>query len=91
LLRYPARTSLYAGALLSQTGEFSLLACTMAYQLHIIDSGFYKMAVTVACMSLLSSTIWITVLRKIIYRGTLFLFQHNTPDDKNSCSSRLIS
>jgi len=68
LLKYPARTSLYAGALLSQTGEFSLLACATAYQLHIINADFYKLAVTTACLSLLCSTIWITLLRKLIYR-----------------------
>lgn len=75
LLRYPRRTSLYAGALLSQTGEFSLLACAMAYQLQIIDAAFYKLAVTVACLSLLCSTVWITLLRKCVYNDSRSLLQ----------------
>lgn len=75
VLRYSLRTSLYAGALLSQTGEFSLLACSAAYQQHIIDAGLYKLVTTVACLSLLLSTVWITMLRKWIYRGSTGLLQ----------------
>lgn len=70
LLKYPLRTSIYSGALLSQTGEFSLLACATAYQLHIIDAEFYKLSVTAACLSLLFSTAWITFLRKCIFNNT---------------------
>jgi len=68
-LRYNKRSSLYAGALLSQTGEFSLLACAAAYQQHIIDAGLYKLITTIACLSLLLSTVWITMLRQWIYRN----------------------
>lgn len=75
LLRYSLRMSLYAGALLSQTGEFSLLACSAAYQQHIIDAGLYKLVTTVACLSLLLSTVWITMLRKWIYRDSTGLLQ----------------
>ena len=40
LLRFSWQDSMYAGALLSQTGEFGLLACSLAYQLEIINYNF---------------------------------------------------
>ena len=66
-LRFPAKDSIYAGALLSQTGEFGLLACSLAYQLSIIDYDFFKSALAITGLSLFLSTIWMTTLRKIIY------------------------
>jgi CPA2 family monovalent cation:H+ antiporter-2 len=67
LLRFSWQDSMYAGALLSQTGEFGLLACSLAYQLEIIDYNFFKSALAVMGLSLLFSTIWMTILRKSIY------------------------
>ena len=67
LLQFSARDSIYAGALLSQTGEFGLLACSLAYQLHIIDHNIFKSALAITGLSLLLSTIWMTTLRKVIY------------------------
>jgi len=67
LLKYPRRTSLYAGALLSQSGEFSVLACATAFQLHMIDASFYKLAITTACLTLLFATPWVIFLQKAIY------------------------
>ncbi len=67
LLRFSWQDSMYAGALLSQSGEFGLLACSLAYQLEIIDYNFFKSALAVMGLSLLFSTIWMTILRKSIY------------------------
>ena len=67
LLRFSWRNSVYAGALLSQTGEFGLLACLLAHQLNIIDYNFFKSALAVIGLSLLLSSIWMTILRKSIY------------------------
>jgi len=66
-LRFPAKDSIYAGALLSQTGEFGLLACSLAYELHIIDHDFFKSALAIIGLSIFLSTIWMTTLRKMIY------------------------
>lgn len=66
-LRFPRKDSVYAGALLSQTGEFGLLACSLAYRLQIIDQDFFKSALAITGLSLLLSTIWMTALRKMIY------------------------
>ena len=52
LLRFSWQDSMYAGALLSQTGEFGLLACSLAYQLEIIDYNFFKSALAVMGLSL---------------------------------------
>lgn len=73
LLHHNWRDSLYAGALLSQTGEFSLLACSLAYEMKIIDMDVFKLTVTVVCFSLLLSTVWVSLLKKFIYRGRLAL------------------
>lgn len=66
-LRFSVKESIYAGALLSQTGEFGLLACSLAYQLGIINHDFFKSALAITGLSLLLSTIWMTTLRKLIY------------------------
>ncbi|UZJ63915.1 cation:proton antiporter [Sphingobacterium sp. KU25419] len=65
-LQYNWRQSFYSGALLSQTGEFGILICTMAYKMHIIDSGFFKTGVAITALTLLLSTTWITVLKKVV-------------------------
>jgi monovalent cation:H+ antiporter-2, CPA2 family len=67
LLNYSWRNSIYAGALLSQTGEFGILACSFTYELGIIEVNFYKSALAVTGLSLLLSTVWMTVLRKFIF------------------------
>jgi CPA2 family monovalent cation:H+ antiporter-2 len=66
LLRFSWNRSFYAGALLSQTGEFGLLACTVAYNLKIIDIDFFKTGLSVMGLSLLLSSIWITILGRIL-------------------------
>lgn len=58
--------SWWAGALLSQTGELGLLACSMAVKSGMIDSGLYKLGVTVTGLTLLLSTAWASALRAIL-------------------------
>ena len=67
LQKFSWQDSMYAGVLLSQTGEFGLLASSLAYQLDIIDDNFFKSALAVIGLSLLCSSIWMTILRKFIY------------------------
>ena len=66
LLRYKWGDSLYGGALLSQAGEFGILACSLAYQMHIVDQNFFKVGIAITALSLLFSTTWITVLNKML-------------------------
>lgn len=67
-LSFPWKDSIYAGALLSQTGEFGLLACSVAYEFGVIDGLFYKAALAITGLTLLLSTIWISFLRKVVYK-----------------------
>lgn len=66
-LHYSRADSLYAGALLSQTGELGLLACSIAYKAGIINEGFFKAALAITGMTLLLSTAWMGFLRRFIY------------------------
>ena len=63
--------SIYVGALLSQTGEFGILACSLAHGLKIIDDNFFKGALAVMGLSLLCASIWMAILRKFIYTKQL--------------------
>ncbi|MGN6420413.1 MAG: cation:proton antiporter domain-containing protein [Pseudobacter sp.] len=58
LLRFPWKHSLYAGALLSQSGEFGILICAIAYNTGLIDETFYKTGLAVTALSLLLTTFW---------------------------------
>lgn len=63
------RESIYAGALLSQTGEFGILACSLAYQMEIIPGEVFKACIAVTALSLLISSVWMSVVRKYVYGG----------------------
>jgi CPA2 family monovalent cation:H+ antiporter-2 len=54
--------------LLSQTGEFSLFACTLAHNSGLIDAGLYKGTIAVIVLSLLISTPWPLSFRKFVHR-----------------------
>jgi len=60
--------SWWAGALLSQTGELGLLACSMAATSGMIETGLYKLAVAVTGLTLLLSTAWTSALRAMLRR-----------------------
>jgi CPA2 family monovalent cation:H+ antiporter-2 len=61
-------SALHTGALLSQTGEFGLIACSLAYEAGIIAGGFYKICMAVTGLALLFSTGWVTILRRVTFR-----------------------
>jgi CPA2 family monovalent cation:H+ antiporter-2 len=71
LLKLPWKSSLYAGALLSLPGEFGILACSLAYRLGMIDAFFLKGGIAVTAVSLLCATLWLTLLRRLIYAGKM--------------------
>lgn len=66
LLRFSRKQSLYAGALLSQTGEFGILICVIAYNTGIIDETLYKTGMTVTALSLLLTTFWEKLHSKLL-------------------------
>jgi CPA2 family monovalent cation:H+ antiporter-2 len=71
LLRYNWKDSWYGGALLSQTGEFGILALSIAYKTGIIEYSLYEDGLGITCLSLLLFTIWISVLKKLIERKSV--------------------
>lgn len=69
--------SLYAGALLSQIGEFSFVLVTVASQAGIIGGVGYDMAIAVIGISLVVSPAWIVAMKWLLrrrYGGTTALF-----------------
>jgi len=62
-------SSLYAGALLSQIGEFSFVLAAVGLQARIISQYGYQMVIEVIAISLLLSPFWIMLMRKILRLG----------------------
>lgn len=58
-------SALHTGALLSQTGEFGLIACSIAFEAGIIANSFYKTCLAVTGLALLLSTVWVGILRRL--------------------------
>ncbi len=57
------RRSLYAGALLSQIGEFSFVLISVGLHVGVIDQDVYRIMIAVIAVSLLLSPPWITLWR----------------------------
>ena len=70
-LKFNWRQSLYGGALLSQTGEFGIVAFMLAYQVGLIDNNLFKTGISITALTLLFSTTWITILKKV-FKVTIF-------------------
>ncbi|WP_276481526.1 cation:proton antiporter [Paraflavitalea pollutisoli] len=66
--KLPWRKSLYAGALLSQTGEFGLLACSLAGSMQIISPEVLKASLAITGLSLLLSTLWMGIVRRYTHQ-----------------------
>lgn len=64
LLRFPWLRSFQAGALLSQTGEFGILAASVAWGMGVIDEPVFKVSVAVTGLSLLLSTAWMAAVSR---------------------------
>lgn len=70
MLNFKWQDSFYGGALLSQTGEFGILAISIAYKTGMVEYDLYKAGLGITCLSLLLSTIWISC-------GTFFRLRKN--------------
>lgn len=62
------RDSIYAGALLSQIGEFSFVLVTLAAALGLVGSYIYQVTLAVITFTMLLTTIWLTIIQRLIYR-----------------------
>lgn len=63
--------SFYAGALLSQIGEFSFILGSTGYYSGIIDQHDYKLVISIIALTLFFSPLWISLSRKIIGKEVL--------------------
>jgi CPA2 family monovalent cation:H+ antiporter-2 len=65
-LGYRWRESLYAGAMLSQIGEFSFVLAAVGLTANIISAVAYQYTIAVIAVSLLLSPFWILAARRIL-------------------------
>ena len=63
VLGYEWTPSFYAGALLSQIGEFSFVIAAVGSQAHIISEIAYQYTIVVIALSLLVSPLWIRAIQ----------------------------
>jgi monovalent cation:H+ antiporter-2, CPA2 family len=68
LLNETWKNSLYAGALLSQIGEFSLVLCTVAKGLKLVDDFSFQLTLAVISVTMLLTSAWIGVIRSFLFR-----------------------
>lgn len=68
LLKVSWRNSIYAGALLSQIGEFSLVLCIVAKTQDLVNDFWYQLTLNVVSATMLLTAIWINIIRKFIYK-----------------------
>lgn len=70
------RDSLYAGALLSQVGEFSFVLCSTAFTLQLIGDYSYKISLSIITLTMLLTTAWIAVIRRLTFRTSYSLHSY---------------
>lgn len=71
ILGYGWLTSLYAGAMLSQIGEFSFVLAATGKKINIVSEYAYQMTIALITMSLLVSPLWIYVIKKFTTRKVM--------------------
>jgi monovalent cation:H+ antiporter-2, CPA2 family len=68
LLKESKLNSIYAGALLSQIGEFSLVLCIVAKNQQLVNDFWYQLTLAVISATMLLTAVWINIIRTFIYR-----------------------
>jgi CPA2 family monovalent cation:H+ antiporter-2 len=68
LLSLDWRNSIYAGALLSQIGEFSLVLCLAARSQELVNEFWYQLTLAVISLTMLLTAAWIKIIRSFIYK-----------------------
>ncbi|MEK6916256.1 MAG: cation:proton antiporter, partial [Nanoarchaeota archaeon] len=69
------RESIYAGALLAQIGEFSFILGTVGYGIGFIQEYSYQLIVSVICMTLFLSPLWISLVKKVLKIDNNYVFK----------------
>ena len=60
------KSSLYAGALLGQIGEFSFVLVAVGLQTALITNFAYQITIAIITLSLLLSPSWVALFKKVI-------------------------
>ncbi len=68
VLKVSWRDSIYAGALLSQIGEFSLVLCIVARSLNLVNEFWYQLTLAIISLSMLFTAAWIKTIRSFIFK-----------------------
>lgn len=69
------RESLYAGALLSQIGEFSFLLATIGLSAGIIAGFGYQLMILAIALTLLVSPLWIQAIKRLLHIDAGYVFE----------------
>ncbi|MCQ9635670.1 cation:proton antiporter [Chryseobacterium sp. WG14] len=89
ILNFKWENSFYGGALLSQTGEFGILALSIAYKTGMVAYDLYKAGLGITCLSLLLSTIWISCGTSIKNRKATRIYKGRKNREKESADTTL--
>jgi len=68
MLKESWKNSLYAGALLSQIGEFSLVLCSVAKSLNLVDDFSSQLTLAVIAVTMMLSSGWVSIIRGFLFR-----------------------
>lgn len=70
LLKFSWQDSVYAGALLSQIGEFSLVLCMVARSQQLVDDFWYQLTLATITGTMIITAMWTNIIRSFIYNAT---------------------
>jgi monovalent cation:H+ antiporter-2, CPA2 family len=71
LLMKDWKNSIYAGALLSQIGEFSLVLCTVAKNLNLVDQFSFQLTLAVISVTMLLTFTWISIIKTFLFQSAV--------------------
>jgi monovalent cation:H+ antiporter-2, CPA2 family len=69
VLGYDWRVSIYAGALLSNIGELSMVIALLAHEMKLIDDNVLRIVISTAILSILFTSFWTAVIKKFLYKN----------------------
>ena len=84
LLKETWKNSVYAGALLAQIGEFSLVLCSVGKELELVDNFSFQLALEVVSIAMLLTSAWISIIRRFLFRQSTILPRIEEPTTPHS-------
>jgi CPA2 family monovalent cation:H+ antiporter-2 len=68
LLKISWQNSFYAGASLSQIGEFSLVLSKVGKQTGLLNDYWFQLTLVVISLTMLLTSVWINIIRTFIFK-----------------------